>query len=103
MTFRLVDPVTSPYDPRRARVQLLVVFTLLGFLLAGWLSRIPSVRDALDLTSSALGTALLVASLGTLASTLTAGYVNARFGGAFVMRVAAVVQAIGYLLIGTSK
>lgn len=94
--------MTSPYDARRARVQLLVVFTLLGFLLAGWLSRIPSVRDALELTPSTLGTALLVASLGTLASTLTAGYVNSRFGGAFVMRVAAVVQAVGYLLIGTS-
>lgn len=94
-------PHTSP-SPQRARVLLLVVFTLLGFLLSGWLSRIPSIRDALGLTPSALGTVLLVASLGTLAMTLTAGYVNARFGGALVMRVAAVVQAIGYTSIGLS-
>ena len=89
-------------SPQRARVLLLVVFTLLGFMLSGWLARVPSVRDALELTPSTFGTVLLVASLGTLASTLSAGYVNARFGGAAVMRVSAVVQALGYGLIGLS-
>ena len=94
-------PHTAP-PPQRARALLLVVFTLLGFQLSGWLSRVPSVRDALELTPSALGTVLLVASLGTLAMTLTSGYINARFGGALVMRVAAVVQAIGYTSLGLS-
>jgi len=89
-------------SPQRARILLLVVFTLLGFLLSGWLSRVPSVRDALGLTPSALGTVLLFASLGTLASTLMAGYVNARFGGSLVMRVSAFVQALGYVAIGVS-
>lgn len=89
-------------SPQRARILLLVVFTLLGFLLSGWLARVPSVRDALGLTPSALGTVLLAASLGTLGATLTAGYVNARFGGTAVMRVSAVVQGLGYLAIGLS-
>lgn len=92
----------SAPSPHRARLLLLVVFGLLGFLLSGWLSRIPSVRDALGLTPSALGTVLLVASLGTLVSTLSAGYVNARFGGVLVIRVSAVVQSLGYLSIGMS-
>ena len=94
-------PRTST-SPQRARALLLVLFTLLGFQLAGWLSRVPSVRDALELTPSALGTVLLVASLGTLAMTLASGYVNARFGGALVMRSAALVQAVGYSAIGLS-
>ncbi len=92
----------SPYNPRRARVLLLVLFTLMGFLLSGWLTRIPSVRDSLGLTPSALGTVLLVASLGSLGMTLAAGYVNTRFGGVLVLRVSAVVQAVGYTSIGLS-
>ena len=97
-----MPPAPPGPSPQRARVLLLVVFTLLGFMLSGWLSRVPSVRDALDLSLSAFGTVLLVASLGTLASTLSAGYVNARFGGTAVLRVAALVQAIGYATIGLS-
>lgn len=89
-------------DPQRARALLLVLFTLLGLLMSGWLSRVPSVRDALGLGESALGLVLLLASLGTLASTLAAGYLTARFGGHAVLRVAAVVQGLGYAGIGLS-
>lgn len=92
----------SPYNPRRARVLLLALFTLMGFLLAGWLTRIPSVRDSLDLTPSSLGRVLLVAALGSLGMTLASGYVNTRFGGVLVLRVSAVVQAMAYVSIGLS-
>lgn len=74
----------------------------MGVLQAGWLARLPALRDALGLSPGALGTVLLVGAAGSLAMTLLAGFLTTRFGGAAVLRATAVVMALGYLAIGLS-
>ena len=54
MTSRSTNPVLW-----RATVAVYVVFILSGFAFASWASRIPQVRDALDLSPRGLGLVLL--------------------------------------------
>lgn len=89
-------------SPRSARALLTVVFALLGVLQAGWLARVPAVRDALGLSTGSLGVVLLVGALGALGATLVAGYLTSRFGGGLVLRATAVGQALAYAAIGVS-
>lgn len=59
-----------------------IVFFVNGFGFASWVSRIPAVRDALHLSESQLGMALLAMGLGALCSFQLAGrglgYLSAR-------------------------
>jgi len=60
---------TSP-PPRTAALALAGVFFSLGFVGASWISRIPQMQDALDLSNRVLGLALLGLPLGSVAVTL---------------------------------
>ncbi|WP_371152777.1 MFS transporter [Buchananella felis] len=51
-----------------------------GLVFSAWMSRLPAVRDALDLTASQLGRIMFVASLGSIAMLPIAGAVTARIG-----------------------
>jgi len=58
---------------RRARLAVSVVFFCNGAAFASWVSRIPSVRDALQLSDGELGTALFAVGAGALFSFPLAG------------------------------
>lgn len=64
----------------RARNAVATVFTLSGFILASWLSRLPHIRDQLDLTAGQLGRIVLVGSIGAVGSLPLAGLVVNRLG-----------------------
>jgi MFS family permease len=64
----------------RGRNAVATVFTLSGFLLASWLSRLPHIRDHLDLTAGQLGQVVLVGSVGAVGSLPLAGLVVGRIG-----------------------
>jgi MFS family permease len=82
-----------------ARNAVLATFFLNGFAFATFASRIPSVRQALDLGPGRLGLLLLTASLGSvLALPMSGGFVQ-RFGAARVVTVAAVVEGVGLMLV----
>ncbi|MEK8033490.1 MFS transporter [Ideonella sp. DXS29W] len=72
----------SPAAPRAEHVATAVVFFVNGFGFASWVSRIPAVRDSLQLSESQLGMALLAMGVGALlAFQLTGrglGYLSAR-------------------------
>jgi MFS family permease len=57
---------TSPLSKSKARAAVAAIFFLNGFGFATWVSRIPAVRQALNLTDGALGTALLATAVGAL-------------------------------------
>lgn len=84
----------------RARRLLLGLYALLGVTVASWLSRLPSVRDALDLSTGALGTVLLVGAVGSLLTVLVAGQLVERFGSRRVLLVAAVLFSAANVLLG---
>jgi MFS family permease len=84
----------------RARRLLLGLYGLLGLTVASWLSRLPSVRDALSLTTGELGTVLLVGAVGSLLTVLVAGSLVERWGSRRVLLAAAVVFSSANLLLG---
>jgi MFS family permease len=57
---------TSLVSKSKARAAVATIFFLNGFGFASWVSRIPAVRQALNLTDGALGTALLAIAVGAL-------------------------------------
>lgn len=76
-----------------------------GVVFASWASRIPQVRDRLDLGPAQLGLLLLAIAVGSLVTLPLAGTVIARFGSrrtvaaaAVVLGLALVVVAVGYLV-----
>src|SRR5262245_30238515 len=90
MTSRTSDPVLW-----RAKVAVYAVFILSGFAFASWASRIPQVRDALELSPRGLGLVLLAIAMGSVLSMPLAGVVVARLGPARTVAIMAVVAAVG--------
>ncbi|WP_405783026.1 MFS transporter [Streptomyces sp. NBC_00859] len=64
----------------RLRVTLTVFFALDGFLFAGWVVRIPAVKQQTGASASALGLALLGVSAGGVITMMLTGRLCRRFG-----------------------
>src|SRR5436305_10089985 len=88
-------PVASAPALRRATLAVYAVFGLSGFAFASWASRIPQVRDALELSPRALGLVLLAVAAGSVVSMPLAGVVVARLGTARTIAVTAATAAVG--------
>ncbi|MFZ0531533.1 MAG: MFS transporter [Propionicimonas sp.] len=84
----------------RARRLLLVAFAVSGLLIFSWLARLPSVRDALQLSATELGGYLLVGSIGALITVFSSSTLLNRFGSARVFAVGSVVMSAGFALMG---
>ncbi len=82
-----------------ARNAVLATFFLNGFAFATWASRIPSVRQALDLGPASLGLLLLATSIGSVISLPTSGASVQRFGARRVVVAATLVEAVGLVLV----
>lgn len=95
-----VSTGTVPNEVLSARNAVLATFFLNGFAFATWASRIPSVRQTLDLGPGRLGLLLLAASIGAVCSLPASGAAVQRFGARRVVMLAAVVEALGLLLVG---
>ena len=84
-----------------AKRAVAVVFLLNGFAYASWLSRIPTIRDRLELSASGVGLLLLCLSLGTVVALPVSGSVVERAGArSTVVGGAALVVAGLSLLAG---
>ena len=79
----------------RATIAVYVVFILSGFAFASWASRIPQIRDALELTPQSLGLVLLAIAVGSVSSMPLSGLVIGRLGTARTVGVLSVVAAAG--------
>jgi fucose permease len=80
---------------RRATLAVYTVFILSGFAFASWASRIPQVRDALELSPRGLGFVLLSIAIGSVVSMPLAGVVVSRLGTARTVAVTSVIAAAG--------
>jgi MFS family permease len=81
------DVGLTPQRVARARNADLVVFAVNGFALASWMSRIPDIKQFLDLTPGSLSLLLLAISAGSLIGLPLAGRVAHRFGAAWTVRL----------------
>ncbi|HET8615130.1 MAG TPA: MFS transporter [Actinomycetales bacterium] len=84
----------------RGRIAVTAVFTLNGLVFAAWVSRIPAIRDALDLGSERLGLVLLCMSLGAVLALPSTGAIVPRLGAAGTVRAAGIVCTTGLALTG---
>ncbi|WP_125778070.1 MFS transporter [Antribacter gilvus] len=86
----------------RARWSLMVVFLLYGVTQMGWLSRLPSIRASLDVSSAQLGAFLMVGAAGSLVSILVSGAVVTRYGSRATLVVGAVGNGVAQCVIAAA-
>ncbi|WP_331252067.1 MFS transporter [Ruegeria lacuscaerulensis] len=75
------------------------MFILNGALFGIWASRIPAVRDRLDLTHEALGYGLLFMAAGAVCSFPVTGRLTDRFGAVAITRIIAVLYTFSLILL----
>ncbi len=96
----LVRRSGNPRPVARARLLLIGCYALMGFMVSGWLARIPAVRDQLHLSTAVLGALLLVGSVGSLLTVSVSGLVVQRIGSRQALVASTVVLGVGYALMG---
>ncbi|WP_062436467.1 MFS transporter [Herbidospora daliensis] len=77
-----------------------IVFAACGLLLASWVTRIPQLRDHLQLDPAMLGWVLLGAAAGALLSRPLSGAIVNRLGQRRAVAVTGVLAAAGLVVIG---
>ncbi|MFJ2213796.1 MFS transporter [Streptomyces sp. NPDC101062] len=82
----------------RLRTVLTVFFALDGFLFAGWVVRIPAIKQQTGASASELGLALLGVSAGAVATMMVTGALCRRFGSHLVTVGCAVLLSLSVLL-----
>ncbi|MEU5964901.1 MFS transporter [Micromonospora parva] len=102
-TSRPLAPDTAPPNLRTVRLArngVAATFTLNGLAVGSWFSRVPAVREALDLSAGRLGLLLLAMSVGALLAMPTSGLLAQRFGAARTVTMATVLVAVGLSVAG---
>lgn len=99
------DTSTPDAAVRAATRATAIAFAGSGFAFANWASRIPQVRDGLDLTPGELGRLLLAIAAGSLIALPLAGSIVARLGSrrtvvamAVLLGIALALAGLGYLV-----
>ncbi|WP_411114049.1 MFS transporter [Streptomyces sp. 029-5] len=82
----------------RLRIALTVFFALDGFMFAGWVVRIPAIKEQTGASASALGLALLGVSAGAVVTMVFTGRLCRRFGSHPVTVVCAVLLSLSIVL-----
>ncbi|GKQ39366.1 MFS transporter [Streptomyces sp. A012304] len=82
----------------RLRIALTVFFALDGFVFAGWVVRIPAIKEQTNASASALGLALLGVSAGAVVTMMLTGRLCRRYGSHPVTVVCAVLLSLSVTL-----
>ncbi|MGW5679276.1 MFS transporter [Streptomyces sp. NPDC003860] len=88
----------APSPLARLRFALTVFFVLDGFLFAGWVVRIPAIKEQTGASASALGLALLGVSAGGVVTMMLTGRLCHRFGSLRVTVGSAALMSLGVAL-----
>ncbi|MCT6775174.1 MFS transporter [Streptomyces sp. CS7] len=84
---------------RRWRAALFLFMLATGVSMASWVARTPAVRDALEVSTGAMGLVLFGLSIGSMAGVLASGGLVRRHGGRLVIAVGAALLVAGLLVI----
>ncbi|WP_369276088.1 MFS transporter [Streptomyces sp. R11] len=88
----------TPNDLSRLRIALTTFFALDGFLFAGWVVRIPAIKEQTGASAGDLGLALLGVSAGAVLTMTLTGRLCRRFGTHEVTVVCAVLLSLSVAL-----
>ena len=85
-------------DLTRLRVALTVFFALDGFIFAGWVVRIPAIKQQTGASASALGLALLGVSAGAVITMMLTGRLCRRYGNHPVTVICGILLSLSVAL-----
>ncbi|WUS05255.1 MFS transporter [Streptomyces sp. NBC_01261] len=88
----------APTDLTRLRITLTAFFALDGFVFAGWVVRIPAIKEQTGASASTLGLALLGVSAGAVITMMLTGRLCHRYGNHQVTVVCAVLLSLSVSL-----
>jgi MFS family permease len=91
---------TSISINRTYRIAVSVFFFLAGFVFASWASRIPDIKNHLQLSDAGLGSVLLALPAGLMTGLPLAGYLVSRYGSKKIMIAGALLYPGILLLLG---
>ncbi|MGY0056212.1 MFS transporter [Streptomyces sp. LZ34] len=91
---------SAPADPSLSQLRAVITafFALDGFVFAGWVVRIPAIKDRTGASEGALGLALLGVSAGAVATMMVTGRLCRRFGSHPTTVAAAVLLSLSVAL-----
>src|SRR5689334_24958180 len=84
---------------RGARAATAVVFFLTGAVFAAWSTRLPAIKERLDLSDGALGVAILGLEAGAVAGLPLGGALVTRLGSRAALRASFAVYPLGLVAI----
>lgn len=94
----------SPFRaPRAYRIAISCFFFIQGLTFASWASRIPDIKNALDLSDAALGAILLSLPVGQFFALALSGYLVTRYGSRIVLITTSILYPATLLLIGLAS
>ncbi|HEY1155758.1 MAG TPA: MFS transporter [Arthrobacter sp.] len=82
------------------RNAVVIAYGASGLAFASWVSRLPAIRDALDLTPGNVGVILLCMTLGSFASVSASGLIVLRLGSKRTIRTGSIMVGAGLLTTG---
>ncbi|MFI1368812.1 MFS transporter [Streptomyces griseochromogenes] len=91
-------PATGGLPVARLRWAISLFFALDGFVFAGWVVRIPAVKERIDASPGMLGLSLLGVSVGSVTAMLPAGRLCRRYGNHPVTVVTAALLSLSAAL-----
>ncbi|MFF4357330.1 MFS transporter [Streptomyces sp. NPDC001604] len=91
-------PGSDNTDLTRLRFALTVFFALDGFVFAGWVVRIPAIKEQTGASASALGLALLGVSAGAVITMMLTGRLCRRYGSHAVTVVCGILLSLSVAL-----
>ncbi|MFJ6786911.1 MFS transporter [Streptomyces angustmyceticus] len=91
-------PARPSLPVARLRWAISLFFALDGFVFAGWVVRIPAIKEQIDASAGALGLALLGVSVGSVTTMLLTGRLCRRYGNHPVTVVTAALLSLSVAL-----
>ncbi|RLP72678.1 MFS transporter [Mycetocola tolaasinivorans] len=98
------SPLThSPAQLRAWRNALFVVFLLSGLSIASMASRIPALRESLEINNGTLGLVLFGMSAGSILGLASSNIIRERLGVRVGMRTALLISMVGLAIMGVGS
>ncbi len=96
------SPTSDPIVTSRERIRIAVAlfYFCQGLAFSSWASRIPEIKEALNLSDAKLGTLLFALPLGQLLTMPLSGKLVTQYGSHRVLRIAAPIYALVLTCIG---
>jgi fucose permease len=82
------------------RNAVVAAYAVSGIAFATWVSRLPAIRDGLDLTPGNVGLLLLCMTLGSFISVSASGLIVLKFGSKQTIRIGSIMVGAGLVLAG---